>query len=264
MMKSRKITIGLPVVVCVLFMAFLLFPKDHSFGKITKTELRFGENYINYVVPDQDTMAFNILGVLKSDSSLQDLVTSVDTNNPNIKVVDYKADTGTEHKGYKLVNIILTIEVLSDDIEKADQLLIQFNNEEPIAFDMGLMVIQNDKGFQRHHLEPTGNYNVGYPRLELDVILRNISSQSLTPVKISDLTNFMSYHFDNNVLIESKEEEQIQIERFDVTKRDQYDFMTLTPILEYTINEETYRYNMPGVIYGILDQDTKKIEKILD
>lgn len=39
--------------------------------------------------------------------------------------------------------------------------------------------------------------------------------------------------------------------------------MTVSPILSYTFDNESYLYNMPRVVYGILDSDTDKIEKMI-
>lgn len=37
----------------------------------------------------------------------------------------------------------------------------------------------------------------------------------------------------------------------------------MTPIVSYKINNNQYTYHMPGVIYGALDSDQEKLNKII-
>ncbi|QQE75295.1 hypothetical protein KDJ56_04720 [Brevibacillus composti] len=185
--------------------------------------LLFGDNFISYVIDDKNGMSFNIFGVQdirKHNSSLKDQVTSIAFHNPNIKVVDYKVDTGISQNGYRLVNMIVTVQVLTNHVEKADILFVQFDHEKTTTHDFGEITVQNCLPFHKEHLAPSGEYKVGYSAL------KRIATGSLHTKK-------------------------------------EHDFITMTPILSYRLGDNEHLYNMPGVLYGILDSDQDKIKKIM-
>ncbi|HZH61003.1 MAG TPA: hypothetical protein VEY70_15865 [Metabacillus sp.] len=272
MVKVKKISIGLLMfVVCALLVLFLLRQNDNTYRAEShyrdEIELKFANNFISYIIKDKEVMSFNIFGVQNienNDSSLTNLISSVEFNNPNINIVDYQVDTGIVYEGYKLVNIIVSAEVLTNNVEKADQLLIQFNNEDVKAFDIGNIIVQNDILYQNQHLEPKGNYTAGYPSLSLDVNIKNKTANKISPSKIYDLTENISYQFDKSFEFQPNGGRHIQINNFTMKSKETPDFMTITPILLYTLEGESYLYNMPGVIYGILDSDTDKIKKMIE
>jgi hypothetical protein len=272
MVKSRKISIGFLIfVVSGLLVFLLLWKNDSTYGEESnyrdEIDLKFADNFISYIIEDKEAMSFNIFGIQKikdNDSSLTNLVSSVEFNNPNINIVDYQVDTGIVYEGYKLVNIIVTAEALTNNVETADQFLIQFNNEDVKAYDIGNVTIQNDIPYQNEHLEPKGNYTVGYPSLSLDVNIKNKTNLSISPTKIYDLTGDISYQFVETFKFQPNEGKQIQIDTFTKKSEEEHDFMTITPILSYSLEDENYLYNMPGVVYGVLDSDTDKIKKMID
>ncbi|USG66829.1 hypothetical protein NDK47_05890 [Brevibacillus ruminantium] len=225
--------------------------------------LLFGDNYISYVIDGKNGMSFNIFGVQdirKHDSSLKDQVTSLAFNNSNIKVIDYKVDTGISDNGFRLVNMIVTAQVLTDHIEKADKLLIQFQHEKTTTHEFGEITVQNSVPFQNEHLVPFGDYKVGYPTPALDVNIKNAGKQSISVSQVYDLTDKISYQFKDAFEIKPEEVKQIVIDSLRTKK--EHDFITMTPILSYRMDDKEYLYNMPGVLYGILDSDQDKIKKI--
>lgn len=264
MVKKYNIWLILLVSVVSVLLIYMLLLNNTTHSKERKKDLNliFGDNFISYVIDDNEGMSFNIFGVQdirKQDSSLKDKVTSVTFNNPNIKVVDFKVDTGISQKGYKLVNILVTVKVSSDRVEKANKLLIQFNNEEPQSHEFGEITLQNSFPFQREHLAPSGEYKVGYPTPALDVNIKNRVKESIIVSKVSDLTEDISYKFQDNFIIMPEEVKNININSLNSNTK--HDFITITPILSYNLLNMEYLYNMPGVIYGILDSDQDKIKK---
>lgn len=272
MVKNKKISIGLLMfVVCALLLIFLLRQNDNTFRAENpfknEIELKFADNFISYILKDKEVMSFNIFGVQNikdNDLSLTKLITSIEFNNPNINIVDYQIDTGIVYEGYKLVNIIVTTEVLTNNVETADQLLIQFNNEDIKTFDFGKITVQNDIPFQNLHLEPKGNYTVSFPSLSLDGNIKNKTNHIISASKIYELTEDISYQFVDPIEIQPNKTKQIQVDNFTKKSKEEYDFMTFTPILSYTLEGESYLYNMPGVIYGVLDSDIDKIKKMIE
>lgn len=266
MVKTHKIWLILLVfVVSVLLISMVLLNNTtHSKERKKDVKLIFGDNFISYVIDDNEGMSFNIFGVQdirKQDSSLKDKVTSVTFNNPNIKVVDFKVDTGISQKGYKLVNFLITVQVSTNSVEKADKLLIQFNKEKTTTHEIGEITLQKNVSFQRDHITPTGDYKVGYPTPALDVNIKNRAKKSIFVSKIYDLTEDLSYQYQDIFKIEPEEVKNIKINS--LNSKIEHDFITITPILSYSLDNKEYLYNMPGVIYGILDTDQDKIKKII-
>lgn len=227
--------------------------------------LEFADNFISYIIEEEDEMSFNIFGVVKDDTDikLQNVISLVEFNNPNINVVDFEVDTGIVHDGYRLVNIMVTTELLTNNIEQANKLIIQFNDEETKNYDMGLITVQNNKLFNDKHLEPSGEYTVGYPKRSLDINVKNKTDDFVTYSKIYDLTESLSYKFNTNPKIEPQGTTHIKFENFLTVNNFDPDFITITPIISYVLDGEKYNYNLPGVIYGIMDSDIDKIERMI-
>lgn len=274
MLKRKEKLILTVLFISALVFLFFLICKNY----ITKNEgnqhneitLEFANNFISYVIEDNENgMAFNIFGVqnIKGNriSPLESLVSSVEFNNSNIKVLDYQIDSGVVYEDYRLFNIIITAQVLTNNVETADQLLFQFGNKDITPFNFGNITVQNNNSFQDKHFEPSGNYNVGYPTLSLDVNLKNKTNSNVLLSRIIDLTEEISYDFAQDYKhFNSQEKMQIKIEHFNRKSNENFDFMTITPILSYKFENQDYLYNMPGVIYGMLDPDIDKIKKIIN
>lgn len=271
MIQSRKKVFSLVTIVAlavvITFLILQINNKHVDGNQYNHINLKFGDNFISYVIEDKDGMSFNIFGVQEvknTNTSIKDLVSSIEFNNPNIDVIDYQVDEGIVYQGYKLFNIIVTTQVLTDKVETADQLLIQFGNEDVKSYAFGNLAIQNNISYQNQHIEPSGKYNVGYPSLSLNVSVKNKTNKDINLSEIYDLTEDISYEFNQSFNIPSQEKKQIQINNFNKKSEGNHDFMTITPILSYSLENSKYVYNMPGVVYGVLDSDADKIKKIIN
>ncbi|WP_253185673.1 hypothetical protein [Bacillus licheniformis] len=71
----------------------------------------------------------------------------------------------------------------------------------------------------------------------------------------------MAYTFDKGTAIQAKQSKHIVVPSFHMTG--EYDFYTVTPVLRYTAAGKRNQYSMPGVLYGALDSDEEKIERML-
>jgi hypothetical protein len=265
MTKKRKIWV---IILAFFFVAVLtstFFINSTTNSQEKEVELKFGDNFISYVMENNDVMSFNIFGVQdirEQDFPIEDQVTAITFNNPNIKVADFEVSAGMSLEGYKLLNILVTVQLSSNSLETANEILIQFNNGKTTTREFGEMVLQNSNSFQKAHLAPSGDYKIGYPNLALDVNIKNTDKQDINAAKIYDLTEGILYQFKDSFQITPGEVKHIQIDEFD--HKIEHDFMTVTPILSYSLEGREYLYNMPGVIYGILDPDEDKINKIIN
>jgi hypothetical protein len=217
-------------------------------------------------VIEGDSMSFNVFGVQETNQKPAETsksIADVELNNNNLKVVDFSVDAGTgiSHSGYTLINIIIDVQILSDDIEKADQLLLFFDNGDVEAYDIGDMTIQNGQNIGDQRMISAGEYTVGYPRPSLDVNIKNQHEDIISLKKVKDLNKRMTYEFEDHIHIEPDSTANILITSFQLTQ--QYDFYTVTPIAEYSLNNDDYLYYMPGVLYGIMASDEEKIERII-
>lgn len=215
--KPKKVFSLVTIVALAFVVFFLIFQTNNKRvegNQHNYINLKFGDNFISYIVENKDGMAFNIFGVQdvqNTNSSIKDLVSSIEFNNPNIDVIDYQVDEGIIYQNYKLINIIVTTKVLTDKVETADQVLIQFGNEDVKAYNFGNLAIQSDVSYQDQHIEPSGKYNVGYPSLSLDVSVKNKTDKDINFSEIHDLTKDISYEFDQSFNIHSQEKKQIKI-----------------------------------------------------
>ncbi|MCY8093734.1 hypothetical protein [Bacillus haynesii] len=264
-MSKIKWIITLTICAALAFSLFIFFNKA-NFTKASEnkeTGLFFARNYISYVMEDE-TMSFNIFGLQKTNTGVPisgDTVTSLAFDNDHIQISDYKVETGIRHKGYMLVNIIVDVRISSDKPEKTDQLLISFNGCDREAFQIGKITLQNEHNVRSGDLSPAGQYTAGYPKPSLDVRLKNNLAKDISLEKITDLNSVMTYTFDKGTAIQAKQSKHIVVPSFDLTG--EYDFYTVTPVLRYTAAGKRHQYSMPGVLYGALDSDEEKIERIL-
>ena len=264
-MSKIKWIITLSICAALAFSLFIFFNKANFTvaSENKKNGLFFAHNYISYVMEDE-TMSFNIFGLQKANAGISisgDTVTSLAFDNDHIQISDYKVETGIRHKGYTLVNIIVDVRISSDKPEKADQLLISFNGRDAEAFQIGKITLQNDHNVQSGDLSPAGQYTAGYPKPSLDVRLKNNLAKDISLEKITDLNGVMTYSFDKRTAIQAKQSKHIVIPSFDMTE--EYDFYTVTPVLRYTAAWKPHQYSLPGVLYGALDSDVEKIERML-
>ncbi|WP_430789216.1 hypothetical protein VBD025_03145 [Virgibacillus flavescens] len=239
----------------------------NALDDIDNNSLEFADNFISYVIEEDETMSFNIFGVQNTEKGNHldaELISFLEFNNSNIEIVDFRLDSGLTHNNYKLINIIVEVKINSDNIENAEQLVVHFKNNKEKMYDFGSLTLQNDKRFVQNDISPKGNYTVGYPTLSLDVNLRNESDQTIKMKQIDDLKKNLSYHFDNVMELNSLETTRIVVPSFEIVDEKDFDFYTVTPILHYSSGTEEYLYNMPGVLYGVLRSDIDKIKKITD
>ena len=146
-------------------------------------------------------------------------------------------------------------------MEEANNLVIQFKESEKKIYDIGKIIFKNNKDYIDKHIQPKGNYTVGYSDFSLDANL--ISDRNLSIKKVDDLTSLFFYEFDEQVKMTKDVPEHLNILSFKAGKED-FDFYTVTPILHYEINGKEYLYNMPSVLYGIMDSEIDLIKKIID
>ncbi|TWK85996.1 hypothetical protein CHCC20331_1149 [Bacillus paralicheniformis] len=95
----------------------------------------------------------------------------------------------------------------------------------------------------------------------MDVRLKNNLAKDISLEKITDLNGVMTYSFDKRTAIQAKQSKHIVVPAFDMTG--EYDFYTVTPVLRYTAAGKPHQYSLPGVLYGALDSDVEKIERML-
>src|SRR5690242_6846902 len=96
--NKKYLVIGLCIV--VFMFSILLFlnenKKEQASGK-EAPKLKFANNFISYVVDDNEEVSFNIFAaenVKTHTSNLENSVDYIDLNNPNIEVGNFKVNTG--------------------------------------------------------------------------------------------------------------------------------------------------------------------------
>lgn len=267
-MKSRKsVYIFLTIFASVIIMAYFILQLNNQYDyDQNHIPLKFGDNFISMVEGNKD-IGFNIFGVQKvasTDDSLKESVTSIAFNNSNIEVIDFQIDEGMVYQDHKLINIMVTAHVLSDKMESADQLLIQMGHEDVKAYPFGKLTIQKNELDQTQHLEPSSAYTVAYPSLSLDVRVKNKTDKPISFLSIYDLTEEIQYEFKEPLTINANEFKELKINDFHLNSKQIPDFITISPILSYTLENRKYEYSMNGVLYGVLDSDKDKIKKMID
>lgn len=239
-----------------------IFKKDEN--TLNDIELTFGNHYISYVIENDDA-SFNIFAAGKVQNeapAISDMIEKISFNNENLEVTDFQIESGSRsHDGYQLVNFIVDVKVTSDDIESADQLIIDWKNGQSKAYDIGAITLKNAKGFSQDHISPVGEYGVTYQTPALDVQFVNELKENIILHGIEDLNHTISYTFQDKPEWKAQENYRLSIPALD--EKNEFDFYTVTPILRYSINDSEHVYAMPGVLYGIFPPDKETVEKII-
>lgn len=267
--KRKKILLILVIIVIIIIFTSLIFYEKENKAHVNKAdniELLFANNYISYIL-DENNMSFNIFGVRKVENEetkvpITEMITDVSFNNENIKITNFNLDEGLINNGYQLFNFIVDIEVSGSDIEKADQFVVHFNSGKVNNYDIGDVTLQNTLGNKKQDITYENEYLIGYPIPSLDINITNNNKDNITLDKISDLNRELNYEFYNDIKLKKQEKYNIVIASFE--QEEEYDFYTVTPILQYSKNDHEYSHIMPGVIYGILIPDEDKIKKITE
>lgn len=256
------------VISIIIIIVALILAMNYKFNQPSEkgnnqNELIFGKNFISNVVEEGHSMTFNIFGVQKAteqDSLSADLIHYIELGNPQLEIIDYDVSLGESYKGYRFFNILTEIQVKGDDIEEANNLLIQFKDNKKETYDIGKIMLKNDKEYTEDHIQPKGDYTVGYSDFSLDVNL--VSSQNVSVKKIADFTGSFFYGFSEYIEMTKDVPIYLSVPSFKMAEED-FDFYTITPILDYKVDQKEYLYNMPSVLYGIMDSEIEIIKKII-
>ncbi|WP_409271345.1 hypothetical protein V1499_18050 [Neobacillus sp. SCS-31] len=263
-MFIRKRLLFLYFALAALLVLAMIVAGNPVFSKDKEIKLEFADNFISYVIDDENGAVLNLFAVQdvwNKNVALENLITSVQFENPNIEVVDFKVDSGMVHQGYKLVNFQVTARVLTGELERENKLKIWYGDEKTATYRFGELVVQNGAGFEKGHFEPARSYTASVPSLGLDMRIKNTSGQEADGLEIEDLSGDISHQFEDDFKIGPREVGHIEVDGFGETE---YDFAMITPIFSYSLAGEEYRYNMPGVLYGMTLSDEDKIEKIIE
>lgn len=274
MIKRNRLFLITMVVIIAIAIFLLLIPdeksvisdKEISDRENSDRELIFGDHFISYEIYSGEKLAINIFGVEKvrtGQKTLEKAVQSVQLDNDNINSVVDTVDTSKkQYKGYNLFNIILQVDTTSKGhSEMAEKLTITFDNGVERTYDIGHLTIQHGDKVSLD-LEPKGDYAVGYTRPQLYAELYNMSEFDIKLNAVKDITGTLLHNFDEEVVIPAKTNQLVQVDKISFKK--EYDFYMITPVLEYTKNEEVDNYTMPGVLYGITLPDEQRVNLILD
>ncbi len=264
--NKKYLVIGLCIV--VFMFSILLFlnenKKEQASGK-EAPKLKFANNFISYVVDDNEEVSFNIFAaenVKTHTSNLENSVDYIDLNNPNIEVGNFKVNTGFNQDNYELVNFVIDVTSTTTNIEQAKEMIIHFKDGSKKSYNFGQINIQRKKNLSQH-LDVSGRYTIGYPSLELNAGVKNKTNSTILPIEVYDITKTISHKFNNDLQLQPKKQSAIVVNDFYLKNKKEYDFITMTPIVSYKINNDQYTYHMPGVIYGALDSDQEKLNKII-
>ncbi|WP_407545313.1 hypothetical protein [Priestia sp. HNGD-A6] len=264
--NKKYLGIGLCVVV-LMFSTFLFLnesKKELASGKET-ANLKFAHNFISYIVDDDDEVSFNIFAaenVKTRASNLENSVDYISLDNPNIEVANFKINTGFKQDNYELVNFVIDVTSTTTNVEQAKEMIIHFKDGSKKSYNFGQINLQQKKNASQH-LDVSGRYTVGYPSLELNARVKNKTKSMILPIEVYDLTKTISHKFNNDLQLQPQKQSTIKVNNFYLKNKEQYDFITMTPIVSYKINNNQYTYHMPGVIYGALDSDQEKLNKII-
>lgn len=239
-----------------------IFKKDEN--TLNDIELTFGNHYISYVIENDDA-SFNMFAAQKvqnETSAISDMIEKILFNNKNLEVTDFQIESGSRsHDGYQLVNFIVDVKVTSDDIESADQMIIDWKSGQSKVYDIGVVALKNAKGFSQDHISPVGEYGVTYQFPGLDVQFVNEQIGTIVLHGIEDLNHTISYIFKDKPEWKAQENYRFSIPALDV--KNEFDFYTVTPVFRYSVNGSEHVYAMPGVLYGIFPPDKEIVEKII-
>ncbi len=262
-MKLRGILAIRILIIVVLIVGFINLPSNDKKAKNNEEiDLTFADNYISYVLNDE-IVSVNIFGAKKNITNLSDAIIGLELNNENIEIVEYEIDTDKNSNEHRLFNLMLDIKVLSNEIEKADTLRVTFDNYDSQEYHIGQMVVTNEID-STNHISYGNEYNVGYLEPSLVATITNTHDESILIENVSDLNKMLVYEFSNEPLIDHGKSYDIDIPSFENRESMQYDFHTITPIIYYKSGENEHVFDLPTVIYGLLDDDEEKLSKVLN
>lgn len=254
----RKIKISVLILAALLALFISVINSEKEDKK--EPDLIFADNYISYVL-NNETVSINIFGAKRSTSNFSK-ITGVKLNNENIEIDGFEIDLGMTDHEYQLFNIMLDIRVSGTGIEKADTIAINFNNNDSQKYKVGQIIVVNETKTSQH-ISYWNNYTVGYPKPSLNTSITNKSDKSIILESVSDLNEVLTYDFLNKIVIEPGKSSKIDIPSFNSKHSDQDDFYTITPIIHYNSDGKKYTFDLPTVIYGLLDDDDIKLSKII-
>ncbi|GAE94034.1 hypothetical protein JCM21714_3163 [Gracilibacillus boraciitolerans JCM 21714] len=271
-MKRKNLTLlvavilALSALIVIVLLSINNMSTDEDVTTSSKPEdLNFADNYISYILEEEETMRFNLFGaqdVSTDGPSFLDSVDFISLNNENIDIIDYEISQGDVFDNHQLFNILIDVQLDSDELEETTKLTIHYDQLSDAVFTFGTLILKNDKGFNQLELDVTGENTLASPHPELEVNLSNQTSDTIELAKIYDLANHFVFEFEGDNQIVGNATESFNIPEF--KEMEQHDFYTITPIVEYVSNDETNHYYMPGVVFGVMDTGEDKMKKILD
>lgn len=224
------------------------------------SDLQFADNYISYIM-ESDTMSFNIFGVAdKASTPLSQRISHVSFPNQNIQIVNFQVNSGSIDD-HELFNIIVEVELVGNGIEKETRLDVQFDNGEILSYDIGDITLSKISDEQNEVIAHNKEYIVAYPFPSLDMTIRNKEDDEIILDEISDPNKTIRYSFPQNTKVEKQGTHSISIPSFEM--EDYFDFYTISPVLQYHVQNKKSTYVLPGVMYYTLLSDEEKIQRIL-
>lgn len=163
---NKKYMIAMSIIIILSVFAFIsyksvdLLPTETVIKPSFETkEIHFADNYISFVIEDGTTVTFNLFGLqdVSTDSpSIFESVNYIEFNNNNIKIVDYEISQGDIFGNDQLFNLLVDIQLNSDEVEKVEEITIHYAQGKSQTFPFGSMMLKNDKEFNQQVLELTG------------------------------------------------------------------------------------------------------------
>lgn len=260
MKKRNIIRFSTLILLVLLLLVFFLSidTKDDDF------DLLFADNYISCIIPG-DSISFNIFGAREvhgRGNFIPELISDIEFNNENIRIKAFSVEEAQVTKDHHIFNFIIEAEIEGDNIEKANEIIIFFNDKETKKYSIGEITLVNNKNYHENDIETIHSFTIGYPIPSLDVGITNKSNDTIHVNKVYDLNKNLNYNFNESTELKQQENYDIIISTFEEEKA--FDFYTITPILQYSKNGQDYFYNMHDVIYGVLIPDEEKIQKIIN
>lgn len=267
MNKNIKKVILISILLLLSFSLWIYYKNENKILDTQKNnvDLLFAKNYISHVF-EEDSVSFNIFAIKRiketNDIPISKLISDITFNNENIKITNFSVDQGLISNGYQLINFIVDVEVSEFSIQKANKLTIFFNNKKIEHYNIGDITLQKNRINQNENTILNDDYTIGYPFPSLNFNIINNNKNHITLKNITDLNKNFNYNFPDSTKINQQENYNISVDYFTEIKK--FDFYTITPILQYSLEDQLYYYNMPSVIFGILIPDEEKINIIID
>ncbi|MCM3763118.1 hypothetical protein M3212_20570 [Alkalihalobacillus oceani] len=273
-MKRKRISLLMAITIGALLLALVGIlsitltseQEDRTIPSTEPKELTFGDNYISYVLDEESTLTINLFGaqdVSTDGPSYFDSVGFISLENENIEIVDYEISQGDILDDQQLFNILLEVKLHSNEVEKANELTIHYNQVEEASFVFGTLILKDDNGFNQEDLDVTGDRNIVAAPLPL--FEANVMNQASDPIELSkvyDLADNLVFTFKEKTEIAEGETGELAVSNFDEVTH--HDFYTITPIVEYKRNNEVHQYYMPGVVFGVTIDAADKMDRILN